>query len=88
MLIGYAVFAALMIAMGFSIYPLPPASGPDDWFHGIEQVPYIAAFVAAGVVGVAQMWRAWRLRNGKPTYYVLALVLPLILPLLYVFVGY
>ena len=58
-LIGYAVFAVVMIALAFAIYPISSA-GPDDWFAGIEEIPYQGSLWAAGVVGIAQLWRAWR----------------------------
>ncbi len=61
--LGLCVVAALMI------YPLRPSSGPDDWFHGIEQLPLWGVLAAAAVSAPLQGWRWWRLSRGHTSHY-------------------
>ncbi|QYX56599.1 hypothetical protein K1T73_16405 [Roseovarius sp. SCSIO 43702] len=74
-LIGLGVVALLCGIGALMIYPLSPPGGPDDWFHGIEQVPLWGAALAALATLPAQGWRAWRRKRGQPTHYAAAIAL-------------
>lgn len=73
-LIGLGCFAALWALLAFSIFPVAPASGPDDWYAGIETVPFFIGLAVAAAISLAQGLRWWRKRNGKKPRYILILI--------------
>lgn len=73
-LIAWGCGAAVLALATARTLPLAPASGPDDWFHGIEIVPLVAMAVVLVWVGLAQLVRWLRLRAGEPAYYPLWLL--------------
>ncbi len=68
------IVGVLCLVAAAAIFPIAPASGPDDWFHGIEVVPLFGAVGAAFAASVAQAIRWVRLRQGKKPYYFVILI--------------
>jgi hypothetical protein len=69
-----AVFGIFWVLAAGATFPIAPASGPDDWFHGIEVVPLFGALGAAFAASIAQAIRWMRLRQGKKPYYFVILI--------------
>ena len=69
-----AVFGIFWVLAAGATFPIAPASGPDDWFHGIEVIPLYGALGAALAATVAQAIRWWRLRKGKRPFYLIILI--------------
>jgi hypothetical protein len=72
--IGFAVAATLIGATAAVTFPLGPAQGPDDWYHGIEILPFSGMCAAWVLTGLAQLWRWARLRTGQRPHYLLVLL--------------
>ncbi|WP_417248415.1 hypothetical protein [Celeribacter sp.] len=77
-LVGHIAVASVAALAAMTFLPLGASNGPDDWFHGIELVPVISAGISVVLVGAAQGWRWYRIRKGKETYYLAALLLCLL----------
>ncbi|WP_417273324.1 hypothetical protein [Celeribacter halophilus] len=74
-LVGHIAVASVAALAAMTFLPLSASNGPDDWFHGIELVPIFSAGISVVLVGIAQWWRWHRIRKGKETYYLAALLL-------------
>lgn len=82
-LVGCIIAIALCLLAAMVIFPIGPASGPNDWFHGIEVLPFTGAVIVVTCVSLLQAIRWHRSRQGKETFYwqmhLLALVIMLCL---------
>ena len=69
----FVAFAVVFVAfMASALAPLPPSSGPDDWFRGLGRAGASFGLIGAGAVLPAQALRWWRAL--KLQYYLLALL--------------
>jgi hypothetical protein len=71
---GHMAALVLWGLVAIAVYPLRPASGPDDWYHGIEIIPHWGSLFVLVLTGLAQFWRWHRIRSGHRPFYVLALL--------------
>jgi uncharacterized membrane protein YfbV (UPF0208 family) len=69
-LVALGLTTGLCVLAALAIYPLRPSSGPDDWFHGVEQIPLWGVVAAVAVSLPFQGWRWWRISRGHPSHYV------------------
>ena len=68
-LAGCVIATILCLLAALAIFPIGPASGPDDWFHGIEVLPFTGAVIVVFCVSLLQAIRWYRARQGKETFY-------------------
>ncbi|WGI21311.1 hypothetical protein [Amylibacter sp. IMCC11727] len=50
----------------WALWPVPPSSGPDDWFNGIGRASALMSMFAAVAVIPAQALRWWKDLGGWP----------------------
>lgn len=76
---GVAVAVMITALTAAAIYPIGPSQGPDDWFHGIEELLFWGFVLAIAITAPAQLWRWLRLRAKKPSYDPLGILLMILI---------
>ena len=68
-LAGCVIAASFCLVAAMAIFPIRSSNGPDDWFRGIEVLPFTGAVIVVTCVSLLQAIRWHRARRGKPTFY-------------------